>query len=99
MRRHSVYRITLYHVPAMRGGIDIISSFGENSRYTKLNAYKVGEAVTDLTIDDAQDAIYVADLNAIEIAGSDEPIDAANYMRVAFTPLAAQPAANDASPA
>lgn len=94
-----MYRITLYHVPAMRGGIDITSSFGDSSRYTKLNGYKVGEAVTELTFDDAQDAIYVADLNAIEIAGSDEPIDAANYMRVAFTPSAAQPAANDASPA
>ena len=94
-----MYRITLYHVPAMRGGIDIISSFGDSSRYTKLNEYKVGEAVTALTFDDAQEAIYIADLNAIEIAGSAEPIDAANYMRVAFTPSAAQPAANDSSPA
>lgn len=94
-----MYRITLYHVPAMRGGIDVISSFGENSRYTKLNDYKVGEAVTELAFDDAQEAIYVADLNAIEIAGSDEPIDAANYMRVAFTSSAAQPATSDSSPA
>lgn len=94
-----MYRITLYHVPAMRGGIDIISSFGDSSRYTKLNEYKVGEAVTALTFDDAQEAIYIADLNAIEIAGSTEPIDAANYMRVAFTPSSEQPAANDSSPA
>lgn len=94
-----MYRITLYHVPAMRGGIDIISSFGDRSRYTKLNEYKVGEAVTALTFDDAQEAIYIADLTAIEIAGSAEPIDAANYMRVAFTPSSAQPAANDSSPA
>lgn len=94
-----MYRITLYHVPAMRGGIDVISSFGEGSRYTKLNDYKVGEAVTELTFDDAQEAIYIADLNAIEIAGSDEPVDAANYMRVAFTSSASQPATSDYSPA
>ena len=94
-----MYRITFYHVPAMRGGIDIISSFGDSSRYTKLNEYKVGEAVTALTFDDAQEAIYIADLKAIEIAGSAEPIDAANYMRVAFTPSSVQPSANDSSPA
>ena len=95
-----MYRFTLYRIPTMRGGVSVLSSFGD--RYTDLEIYQLGETVSDLTFDEGQTEVYFADLNAVYDPPSGSgatDIMSANYMRVAFTPSAVQPATNDSDPA